>query len=185
MLYRDTRRPAVPTAITLLGLFSALGVTVALTLLKTYFQIGQLWYTERQQVRVLETRPLDMLRDAWVGERSWFNAIFETAGNIGLFIPLGLICFVLLATRTGRLKKLFRFRVAWVTLFGFVLSATIEATQYVFAVGRTDVDDLICNTVGALLGALLAKWGSPRLYFLWPWVGVIAAGIFTALVLIY
>lgn len=182
MLYREKRRPAVPTGITLLGLASALGVTVALTILKTYFQIGQLWFAERQQVRVLETRPFDMVRDAWVGERSWFNAIFETVGNIGLFIPLGLICYVLLATRRGRGL---RYPTLWVTGLGLLLSAALEATQYVFAVGRTDVDDLMCNTVGALLGALLAKWCSPKLYPLWPWVGVGSAAIFTVLVLLY
>ena len=35
------------------------------------------------------------------------------------------------------------------------LSVAIEVAQYVFSLGRTDVTDLICNTVGALAGALI------------------------------
>lgn len=36
-----------------------------------------------------------------------------------------------------------------------LMSLTIEAAQYVFALGHAELDDLICNTVGGIMGILL------------------------------
>jgi glycopeptide antibiotics resistance protein len=68
-------------------------------------------------------------------------------GNIAVFVPLGV-----LVTMLWRGRPLAR--VAAGTAAGTGLSAVIEATQY--AVGRSaDIDDVILNTTGALLGAAL------------------------------
>lgn len=64
-------------------------------------------------------------------------------GNIFLFFPLGFF-----------LRGLFRRR-AWVSLAlcaGFSLS--MELCQWVFAIGRSDIDDLLLNTLGGALGVL-------------------------------
>ena len=42
-------------------------------------------------------------------------------------------------------------------LLGFFLSLCIESTQLVFKVGSFDVDDLLLNTVGGILGFLSYK----------------------------
>lgn len=73
--------------------------------------------------------------------------IYLFVGNIVWFIPLGgyLVwrhpkCSVLLATLTG-----------------FLLSLAIEISQYVFGVGVTELDDLVLNTTGTLIGAVFIR----------------------------
>ena len=49
-------------------------------------------------------------------------------------------------------------RVRWwgrVTLMGFLLSLSIEVTQLFLATRATDIDDVILNTLGTLLGAAI------------------------------
>jgi len=67
-------------------------------------------------------------------------------GNVAMFLPVG---WLTSALSRGRV---------WPGLAaGLALSLTIETGQYVLDVGRAaDVDDVILNTAGAALGALLA-----------------------------
>lgn len=39
-------------------------------------------------------------------------------------------------------------------VLGFLMSVCIETIQYLFALGRTETDDVICNTFGCALGIL-------------------------------
>ena len=70
--------------------------------------------------------------------------------------------------------------VAW----GFGLSLMLEVCQYAFALGRTDIDDLIFNTVGALIGAVLARLCGERLFPVWRWLALAAAAVFLVLVIL-
>ena len=72
----------------------------------------------------------------------------NTVLNIALFIPLGFLLPVIWEGRYRSLKK--------VLLTGLGVSAGIEVLQ-IFTYRLTDVDDLITNTVGAMLGYGLAK----------------------------
>jgi hypothetical protein len=66
------------------------------------------------------------------------------AGNVLMYVPMGLLAPSALRWGVGR-----------VTAAAFTLSATIECTQR--ALGRSsDVDDVILNTLGALVGAVIA-----------------------------
>ena len=65
--------------------------------------------------------------------------------NILLFVPFGMIVPVLF-------QKLRRI---WVVPLGLLCSFCIEGIQYLTALGMADVDDLINNTIGALLGFLI------------------------------
>lgn len=65
-------------------------------------------------------------------------------GNILMFGPLGLLLPLL--------WKCFR-KFSKTVLFGFVISFTIEFSQLFLARG-TDIDDLILNTIGTMLGYL-------------------------------
>jgi len=67
-------------------------------------------------------------------------------GNIILFIPFGL--FIPLLWKTSNKKTLF---------IGFCSSLFIEICQLFLARG-TDVDDLILNTTGVLLGLIIYKF---------------------------
>lgn len=69
--------------------------------------------------------------------------IENLAGNIIGFIPFGFI-LPLLSKRV--------FKLSTVILLTFCLSLTYEVLQLVFEFGSFDVDDLILNTLGGILG---------------------------------
>ncbi len=121
------------------ALVGYLAVVVALTCLKSFYTIGLLWKPENQRVRELRLQPFGIVADA----SNPFNAAFDILGNVAFFIPVGVLLAVV-------------FRKVWPAVsVSAGLSLAIEVAQYVFSLGRTDVTDLICNTVGALVGALV------------------------------
>lgn len=67
-------------------------------------------------------------------------------GNVVAFMPFGIILPIILRT------KKHKYYIQWVFFWAFILSLAIEITQYLMAVGAFDVDDLILNTGGAILG---------------------------------
>ncbi|HYO22571.1 MAG TPA: VanZ family protein [Flavisolibacter sp.] len=78
----------------------------------------------------------------WTSSESKIANVF---GNIALFMPFGFL-FPLV------FKKKERF---WsVVLASFLLSCLLEAFQLVFHTGFCDVDDVLLNTTGGLLGYL-------------------------------
>lgn len=67
--------------------------------------------------------------------------------NYVLFIPLGLLLYLCFGKKWG-LK---------VVLIGFLLSVSIEIVQLVFRIGLFEFDDMIGNTIGCLIGAVVGK----------------------------
>ena len=67
--------------------------------------------------------------------------------NILMFIPIGLLGSD--ALKTNRFLK--------VTLFGLVLSLTIELLQLVFRRGLFEFDDIFHNTLGCIIGFYIYK----------------------------
>lgn len=67
-------------------------------------------------------------------------------GNVALFVPLGL--FVFLALDGGSVLR--------ATACGVLLSVTIETLQ-LFTGRAADIDDVLLNTLGALVGAWLGR----------------------------
>ena len=63
--------------------------------------------------------------------------------NILAFVPLGIL-LPMLGRRFQRLKI--------ILLCGFVLSALIESAQFLFHLGWCDIDDVINNMAGAVIG---------------------------------
>lgn len=63
--------------------------------------------------------------------------------NVILFIPLGM----LVPIKCGALRRFYR-----MLILALMISAAIESLQYVFACGKTEVDDLITNVFGAWIG---------------------------------
>ena len=68
--------------------------------------------------------------------------------------------------------------------WGLGLSLVLEVCQYVFALGRTDIDDLLFNTLGALIGAAFARLCGERLFPVWRWLALAAAAVFLVLVIL-
>lgn len=73
----------------------------------------------------------------------------EMLMNVFLFFPLGLTLSNALPRKWHRWGK-----IALTTLVGCALSAGIEYAQYRCALGLAETDDVICNTLGAFLGAV-------------------------------
>ena len=72
----------------------------------------------------------------------------EMLMNVFLFFPLGLTLSNALPRKWHRWG-----RIILTTLIGCALSAGIECAQYRYALGMAETDDVICNTLGAFLGA--------------------------------
>ena len=79
-------------------------------------------------------------------------AFLNLGGNVLGFMPFGFLLPVL-SQRFGRF---------WITVpLGFSLSLAVECTQLAAKVGSFDVDDILLNTLGVLLGWLafrLLNW---------------------------
>ncbi|HEX8330741.1 MAG TPA: VanZ family protein [Hymenobacter sp.] len=86
-----------------------------------------------------------------IGPVNYWTNIF---GNIALFVPLPLLVAALSPLRNR-----------WALLgIGVGLSISIEVIQYVWRIGVPDIDDVIMNSTGTLLGVLLWEYGLRRLY---------------------
>lgn len=91
----------------------------------------------------VELRPLAALRRAF--QYHFAAPVRGIILNILLFIPMGyLIPFVF--------KKMRKRSVVDVVLICLIVSVCTETLQYVLSVGWFDVDDIINNTIGALIG---------------------------------
>lgn len=86
---------------------------------------------------------------------SWYEVLIhhnimlfeENILNILMLLPLGIMLKLL--TPNFKIKNSF--------YFGLVLSATIEVTQLIFRLGLFEWDDMIHNTLGCVLGTLIAE----------------------------
>ncbi len=76
------------------------------------------------------------------------HAYVNLIGNVVMFIPLG----IFLPWIWQRLRSFFK-----VLLIVVVIIVCIEALQYAFSLGSCDIDDLILNVPGAMIGYGL--WG--------------------------
>ncbi|WP_344824377.1 VanZ family protein [Chryseobacterium ginsenosidimutans] len=84
---------------------------------------------------------------------SWKDIVIIVVGNVVMFIPFGFLGWIF--SKFKDLKTL---------LFAFISVITIvEALQYFTRMGIFEVDDIILNTFGVLLGFLLRKFIEKRL----------------------
>lgn len=70
--------------------------------------------------------------------------------NYLLFVPLGLLMYLCF----GEKRK---HGCVWIATAGFLLSVSIESIQLVFRIGLFEFDDMIGNTIGCLIGAVIGK----------------------------
>jgi glycopeptide antibiotics resistance protein len=77
----------------------------------------------------------------------------EIVDNVLVFIPFGLLLGV-------NCKRLDLWRKLVIVL---VFSLTAEVLQYIFAIGASDITDVITNTFGGLVGLLAYELGTRRI----------------------
>lgn len=80
----------------------------------------------------------------------WYGAWTNLFGNIVLFMPFGAAVYVV-----GRSLRRVRWGLGGALLAGLALTLGIEASQYVFSMGFSDIDDVLFDALGSLLGAVL------------------------------
>ncbi len=74
------------------------------------------------------------------------EALLEVLGNILLFIPIGVIASMVLHLTL------------WQSItFGLAASFVIESCQWLFWLGSFEIDDLFHNTIGTIVGIVLAE----------------------------
>ena len=71
----------------------------------------------------------------------------EIVLNYILFIPLGVLLYLCFGKKLG----------LRVVIAGLLLSVSIELIQFTFKIGVFEFDDMIGNTVGCLIGAVVGK----------------------------
>ncbi len=73
-----------------------------------------------------------------------FATLANLLGNVLVFVPFGF-----LMAMASKYRSFFN-----TIFYSFLLSLIVEATQLFLAVGSFDVDDLLLNTIGGVLGYL-------------------------------
>lgn len=95
-------------------------------------------------------RPFKEILRFWNNRKTlgFWAVTLNLAGNVAAFVPFGMILpvFVRRARRPGR-----------IALLSLELSFIMEFCQLIFRVGSFDVDDMLLNTLGGLLGYFLFR----------------------------
>lgn len=76
--------------------------------------------------------------------QSLFDFVYNLYGNILWFVPLGIIL--------PSLKQFKKYSLVKTMLVGSCLSIAIECGQFVLGSGVSDIDDIIFNSLGTLIG---------------------------------
>lgn len=76
--------------------------------------------------------------------------VTHMALNVLMFVPFGYLV-------PAMNPKYFR-KWSFAMLGGLVASTVIEGTQMIFSLGQSDVDDIIANTLGAVVGYILIRF---------------------------
>ena len=129
---KPQRSISVPVAIALSTI-----IIVLVTLGKPFVDIPGVVDGSAHAIRSIDTQ----LFDSFDRPNYWYAPWTNSLGNTALFMPLA-------ASIYARTKSFIA--AVGASFFG---SMGIEITQYVFALGYTDIDDLFFNTIGGVLGA--------------------------------
>ncbi|MCM3412683.1 VanZ family protein [Metabacillus litoralis] len=82
--------------------------------------------------------------------------IHNTVGNILIFVPLGFFLPLLIKKNINFFKA---------SLFFIIVSFSIELLQYGLIVGQFDIDDIILNSIGGIVGLLIIRLSIQFTYF--------------------
>jgi len=87
--------------------------------------------------------PLKTILPYLNGSPTWIVAKNNLIGNIALFVPLGFL-----------IPLIYRHTLTWkhILFIAFTVSMALESAQIILRVGVFDVDDIILNVLGAIVG---------------------------------
>lgn len=116
-------------------------IVFRITVFRSGFSTDNLFQNGRINLKLFEEY-IPMIRDG-----RWFTFIYLFVGNIIWFVPFGMYL------EYGKKVK----NIGFILLCGLMLSLLIESMQYIFGTGYSELDDLILNTSGTGIGAVLVK----------------------------
>lgn len=82
------------------------------------------------------------------GEKGWLIGVLNLVGNVALFVPIGIL--IPLVVKKISWQKTAALAIA----IGFV----IESIQVLFRLGIFDIDDIILNGLGVMVGYLVVRY---------------------------
>lgn len=135
-IYRDHPRSTNHQALVLFGVYFC--VVAFLTI---FMRIGSVDSS-------IVTEPFDDLRDAFLYRDPAMMQHFFL--NVLMFVPFG---YLIPETNPRYLRKW-----SFVMMGGLIASTVIEGCQMIFSLGQSDVDDIIANTLGAVIGYVLIRF---------------------------
>lgn len=77
------------------------------------------------------------------------HSLINLAGNVAVFVPFGMFVAILFNKKGASFRR--------VLISSFCLSLSLEVAQLVLYIGTFDVDDLILNTSGGVMGYAVVK----------------------------
>jgi glycopeptide antibiotics resistance protein len=133
-------------------------VTVVLLLLVTAAIIGATILSTGKSYTKVDPIPFEDIRHLLhrlehhpVSTQIFAVIVMPFVANVLLFVPWGLLMFISLYSVERPTIQTYVLTI----LLGFTFTLTIEAWQYFLPSRVADVNDIISNTVGTILGALL------------------------------
>lgn len=99
------------------------------------------------ELRSVNLIPLRTIIDFMSEPMDLVMAMTNILGNIAVFVPFGIFI-----SYTVKKKSL-----GYQTLILFLTSLSIEIVQYILALGSTDVDDILLNVLGGLIGIAICQ----------------------------
>lgn len=128
-----------------LGLYTILVIMVLVLKFPTEMVIGNSERT-RLEVQLIPFKTIIEYATLVHSFTDWF--IKNLVCNIVVFMPYGLLLPYVLNPKKVLVK---------ICVMGTLFSTMIEIVQHIFAVGKLDIDDIILNVIGIVLGYLLYK----------------------------
>lgn len=107
-----------------------------------YIPLMDILDSDREVIRSINLIPFSTIHNYYSDFSNHFIALFNVLGNIIIFIPLGVYLKVF--------KKDIKFKNC-VTIT-FLTSLCVEIIQFTFGIGIADIDDIILNTIGGVVG---------------------------------
>lgn len=103
---------------------------------------GRTTLYEEYQYNLVPFKEIKLFRKL-LGGKQWHLYLINVLGNIVIFVPFGFL-----------ILKLKRIKPVLVALLGVLFSLLIETIQLFTRVGVFDVDDIILNSLGVILGII-------------------------------
>ncbi|WP_178023654.1 VanZ family protein [uncultured Paenibacillus sp.] len=131
-------------------LFFAYGVfTLQVILFKTVPFSAIFYHAGVRSIRSINWIPFYTIAEFFTSQDIGMGRAFiNIGGNIAIFVPLGVLAAQIGNGRSVRMQSL------WL----LIASLLLEIIQYVLALGSSDIDDILLNTLGGVIGIGIYRW---------------------------